>query len=98
MSESKPNGIGRSLTEKFADREDRAKRTALRQRHSPALLDDGPRDQVKPGSHGWEAYRRWLSRVQSPAGSRVPLDTTLYTWKGYRNWADQIRREWKTED
>ncbi len=48
--------------------------------------------------NGFEAYRRWLTRVQAPGGRRVPLDASLYTWKGYRSWSDQVRRDWKNDD
>lgn len=47
---------------------------------------------------GWEAYRRWLTRVQAPTQSRAPLDAGLYTWKGYRNWSDKVRREWSPDE
>ena len=47
---------------------------------------------------GWDAYRRWLTRVQAPAQSRAPLDPGLYTWKGYRSWSDKVRRDWNPED
>ena len=47
---------------------------------------------------GWEAYRRWLTRVQAPPQARAPLDPGLYTWKGYRNWSDKIRRNWSPDD
>lgn len=47
---------------------------------------------------GWEAYRRWLTRVQAPERRRAPLDPGLYTWKGYRNWSDKVRREWSPDE
>ncbi len=47
---------------------------------------------------GWEAYRRWLTRVQAPEKKRMPLDPGLYTWKGYRNWSDKVRRDWHSDD
>jgi hypothetical protein len=31
---------------------------------------------------GWDSYRRWLNRVQSPDKRRSPMDPALYTWKG----------------
>lgn len=46
---------------------------------------------------GWDAYRRWLTRVQAPEKRRMPLDPGLYTWKGYRKWTDKVRREWEPE-
>ena len=47
---------------------------------------------------GWDSYRRWLSRVQSPDKRRSPMDPALYTWKGYRNWSEKIRRDWKQDE
>jgi len=47
---------------------------------------------------GWDAYRRWLSRVQLPDKRRIAMDPALYTWKGYRNWAEKVRRDWTPED
>jgi hypothetical protein len=46
----------------------------------------------------WDAYRRWLSRVQLPDKRRTAMDPSLYTWKGYRNWADKVRRDWTPEE
>jgi hypothetical protein len=99
MSESKPGGAYRPSKEEFARKEDRPQEGSLRQRHAPSLLNGSSQ---KPNGNGagagWDAYRRWLTRVQSPAGRRTPLDPSLYTWKGYRNWSDQVRRDWKGED
>jgi hypothetical protein len=47
---------------------------------------------------GWDAYRRWLSRVQLPDKRRISMDPALYTWKGYRNWAEKVRRDWTPEE
>ncbi len=47
---------------------------------------------------GWDSYRRWLNRVQSPDKRRSPMDPALYTWKGYRNWSEKIRRDWKQDE
>lgn len=47
---------------------------------------------------GWDSYNRWLNRVQSNERRRSPVDPALYTWKGYRNWSDKVRRDWKQED
>ena len=43
---------------------------------------------------GWQQYRQWISRAPAPRGRRVGIDPSLYTWKGYRNWTDQIKRSW----
>ncbi|MEO0996169.1 MAG: hypothetical protein AAFX58_01505 [Pseudomonadota bacterium] len=46
-------------------------------------------------SEGWDAYRTWLSRTPRPDRlSRTALDPSLYTWKGYRNWSDKVKRNW----
>ena len=46
---------------------------------------------------GWQQYRRWISKAPAPRGRRVGIDPSLYTWKGYRSWSEQVRRNW-TED
>ena len=46
--------------------------------------------------HGWDAYRKWLSRVSTkPTGERTPLDHSIYSWRGYHTWADKVRQNWK---
>ncbi len=50
----------------------------------------------EPGN--WDAYRRWLSRVNLPDKRRIAMDPSLYTWKGYRNWSDKVRRNWNPEE
>jgi hypothetical protein len=48
--------------------------------------------------HGWDAYRKWLSRVSTKAtGERTPLDHSIYSWRGYHTWADKVRQTWKSE-
>ncbi len=44
---------------------------------------------------GWQQYRRWISKAPTPRGRRTGLDPSLYTWKGYRNWSEQIKRNWR---
>lgn len=43
---------------------------------------------------GWQQYRRWISKAPVPRGRRTGVDPSLYTWKGYRNWTEQIKRNW----
>lgn len=48
--------------------------------------------------HGWDAYRKWLSRVSTkPAAERTPLNPSIYSWRGYHTWADKVRQTWKPE-
>jgi len=44
---------------------------------------------------GWQQYRRWISKAPAPRGRRTGVDPSLYTWKGYRNWAEQVKRNWQ---
>ncbi len=48
-------------------------------------------------SDGWQQYRRWISKAPAPKGRRVGIDPSLYTWKGYRNWTEQVKRNWSDE-
>jgi hypothetical protein len=55
-------------------------------------------DEHRAGSeqHGWDAYRKWLSRVSTKStGERTPLDHSIYSWRGYHTWADKVRQSWK---
>jgi hypothetical protein len=48
---------------------------------------------------GWDAYRKWLSSVNGkPHSRRAPVDHSIYSWKGYNSWAENIRESWKSED
>ena len=62
-------------------------------RAAPSLVGQDGRD-----VSGWDAYRRWLGRVQLPDKRRTAMDPALYTWKGYRNWAEKVRRDWTPEE
>ncbi|HSN52792.1 MAG TPA: hypothetical protein VLS87_09685 [Woeseiaceae bacterium] len=46
---------------------------------------------------GWQQYRRWITKAPAPRGRRVGIDPSLYTWKGYRSWSEQVKRNW-TDD
>ena len=43
---------------------------------------------------GWQQYRRWISKAPAPRSRRTGVDPSLYTWKGYRNWTEQVKRDW----
>lgn len=43
---------------------------------------------------GWQQYRRWISKAPVPRNRRTGVDPSLYTWKGYRNWTEQVKRNW----
>lgn len=50
---------------------------------------------------GWQQYRRWITKAPAPRVRRSSIDPALYSWKGYRDWTDKVRRNWSkdsTED
>jgi hypothetical protein len=53
------------------------------------VKDDATRE-----ADGWQQYRRWISKAPAPRGRRMGVDPSIYTWKGYRNWSEQIKRNW----
>ena len=62
--------------------------------------DAGRVDDATPAANdadGWEHYRQWVSKAPAPRGRRSGIDPALYTWKGYRNWTEQVRRNWKPD-
>jgi hypothetical protein len=58
-------------------------------------VDDPPR--AANDADGWDHYRKWVSKAPAPRRRRTGIDPALYTWRGYRNWTDQVRRNWKPD-
>jgi hypothetical protein len=56
--------------------------------------ETGPDAAQKTDADGWQQYRKWISKAPAPRGRRTGVDPSLYTWKGYRNWTEQIKRNW----
>ena len=75
---------------------DEARATQGQQRRNDSL----PRNPQRGSEQkGWDAYRKWLSTVSSNTQSpRAPLDASIYSWKGYQNWADRVRQSWKSDE
>jgi hypothetical protein len=74
---------------------------AVRPEYESTLRNGRVRNLVAPEGRdvgGWDSYRRWLNRVQSPDKRRSSVDPALYTWKGYRNWSEKVRRDWKQDE
>ena len=46
---------------------------------------------------GWHQYRQWISKAPAPGVKRSGIDPSLYSWKGYRDWTDKVRRSWSNE-
>lgn len=53
--------------------------------------------QAANDADGWEHYRQWVSKAPAPRRRRTGIDPSLYTWRGYRNWTDQVRRNWNPD-
>jgi hypothetical protein len=70
------------------------------ERPSPANTDSSlpPSEPAANDADGWQQYRRWISKAPAPRGRRVGLDPSLYTWKGYRNWSEQVKRNWTDDE
>ena len=65
------------------------------------VADDDRSDSLEAANEadpdGWQQYRRWISKAPAPRGRRTGLDPSLYTWKGYRNWSEQVKRNWREQ-
>ncbi len=56
--------------------------------------NSGSRTAKQADADGWQQYRQWISKAPAPRGRRAGVDPSLYTWKGYRDWTEQIKRNW----
>ena len=62
--------------------------------------DEAPVNVVEPAANdadGWKQYRRWISKAPATRNRRAGIDPALYSWKGYRDWSDQVKRNWIKE-
>ncbi len=57
-----------------------------------------PSEPAANDADGWQQYRRWITKAPAPRPRRTGLDPSLYTWKGYRTWTEQVKRQWKDDD
>lgn len=64
---------------------------------TPADDEPVPATDDEMAEDGWQQYRRWISKAPAPMRRRGGVDPSLYTWKGYRNWAKQVKRNWSSE-
>ena len=75
-----------------------SKGSAWAQHYSGASRDQevtADKSEDNPENDGWQQYRRWISKAPAPKGRRTGVDPSLYTWKGYRNWTEQVKRNWR---
>lgn len=55
---------------------------------------------VEPAANdadGWQQYRHWISKAPAPRSRRAGIDPSLYSWKGYRSWTENVKRNWSAE-
>jgi hypothetical protein len=57
-----------------------------------------PSEPAANDADGWQQYRRWITKAPAPRGRRVGIDPSLYTWKGYRSWSEQVKRNWNDDE
>ncbi len=65
-----------------------------------ANAEDATLDSQEPAANdadGWQQYRRWVSKAPTPRGRRSGIDPSLYSWKGYRDWSDNVKRNWSKD-
>ena len=66
-----------------------------------AKAKDATLDSKAPAANdadGWQQYRRWISKAPTTRNQRSGIDPSLYSWKGYRDWSDQVKRNWTKSD
>lgn len=92
MSDAKLNGFSSRLATKYEQQLSRnTGNTAVADK---AAADNGSNAQV--GS--WDAYKNWLTKVQAPEQKRSLPDPALFSFKGYRSWAEKVRRDWDADE
>jgi len=65
-----------------------------------AKKDDEAVNVVEPAANdadGWKQYRHWISKAPATRSRRAGIDPALYSWKGYRDWSDQVKRSWSKD-
>jgi hypothetical protein len=97
MSDSKRNGYSSQLAKEYADNQSHGNDSAV------ADVPQKPRAQTASERKGsevtsWDAYRNWLTKVQAPEQRRSLPDPALFSFKGYRSWAEKIRRDWEQDE
>ena len=60
----------------------------------PKERDSGMHAGDSTDADGWQQYRKWISTAPAPRTRRGSVDPSLYTWKGYRTWTEQVKRNW----
>ena len=90
MSDAKLNGFSSRLASKYEQQ-------LSRSTGNTAVAESTPANTTKEvGS--WDAYKNWLTKVQAPDQKRSLPDPALFSFKGYRSWAEKVRRDWESDE
>ena len=57
-----------------------------------------PDEPAANDADGWQQYRHWISKAPAPSSRRVGIDPSLYTWRSYRSWTEDVKRNWPEKD
>ena len=57
-----------------------------------------PDEPAANDADGWQQYRRWISKAPAPSSRRVGIDPSLYSWRSYRSWTEDVKRNWPDEE
>lgn len=57
-----------------------------------------PDEPAANDADGWQQYRHWISKAPAPSSRRVGIDPSLYTWRSYRSWTEDVKRNWPDKD
>ncbi len=87
MSDAKLNGFSSRLATKYEQQ-------LSRNSGATAVAEKPAANQM--GS--WDAYKNWLTKVQAPEQKRSLPDPALFSFKGYRSWAEKVRRDWDAQE
>ena len=94
MSDVKQKSYSRSAVGSYADNQSPGTNSAVAE--APAKRPAGARGKGEVTT--WDAYRNWLTKVQAPEQRRSLPDPALFSFKGYRSWAEKVRRDWEYEE
>ena len=90
MSDAKLNGFSSRLASKYEQQ-------LSHSRGNTAVAESTPANTTQEvGS--WDAYKNWLTKVQAPDQKRSLPDPALFSFKGYRSWAEKVRRDWESDE
>ena len=99
MSGEKHNGFNGQKNQEELSSGDSAVAEAPPKPSAPVARPAGGKPGGKAGEvTSWDAYRTWLTKVQAPEQRRSLPDPALFSFKGYRSWAEKIRRDWDDDE